>query len=50
LFPGGEAQEDEDLLDTTVREKNNTFPNDVKLQKKIIGKCRKMAAGGHAIR
>lgn len=31
------------MLDTTVQEKNITFPTDVKLQKKIIEKCRKIA-------
>lgn len=44
LFPRKEVQEDEVLLDTTVQEKNITFPTDVKLQKKIIEKCRKIAA------
>jgi IS5 family transposase len=43
LFPRKEVQEDEILLDTTVQEKNITFPTDVKLQKKIIEKCRKIA-------
>jgi len=43
LFPSKEVQEDEVLLDTTVQEKNIIFPTDVKLQKKIIGKCRKKA-------
>jgi len=43
LFPRKEVQEDEILLDTTVQEKNITFPSDVKLQRKIIGKCRKIA-------
>jgi IS5 family transposase len=43
LFPRKEIQEDEVLIDTTVQEKNITFPTDVKLQKKIIGKCRKIA-------
>jgi IS5 family transposase len=43
LFPSKEIQEDEVLIDTTVQEKNITFPTDVKLQKKIIGKCRKIA-------
>ena len=44
LFPKKEIQEDEVLLDTTVQEKNITYPTDVKLQKKIIEKCRKIAA------
>jgi transposase, IS5 family len=43
LFPRKEAQEDEVLIDTTVQEKNITYPTDVKLQKKVIEKCRKMA-------
>jgi len=43
LFPKKEFQEDEVLIDTTVQEKNITFPTDVKLQKKIIEKCRKIA-------
>jgi IS5 family transposase len=43
LFPKKEIQEKEVLLDTTVQEKNITFPTDVKLQKKIIEKCRKIA-------
>ncbi len=43
LFPRKEAQEKEVLIDTTVQEKNITYPTDVKLQKKIIEKCRKIA-------
>ena len=43
LFPRKEVQENEVLIDTTVQEKNITFPTDVKLQKKIIEKCRKIA-------
>ena len=43
LFSKKEIQEKEVLLDTTVQEKNITFPTDVKLQKKIIEKCRKIA-------
>jgi transposase, IS5 family len=43
LFPRKEFQEDEVLIDTTVQEKNITYPTDVKLQKKIIEKCRKIA-------
>ena len=31
------------VLDTTVQEKNITFPTDVKLRKKIIESCQKMA-------
>lgn len=44
LFPRKEVQEKEVLIDTTVQEKNITFPTDVKLQKKIIEKCRKIAS------
>ena len=43
LFPMKEVQEKEVLIDTTVQEKNITYPTDVKLQKKIIEKCRKIA-------
>ena len=31
------------MIDTTVQEKNITYPTDVKLQKKLIEKCRKIA-------
>ena len=41
LFEKKEIEEKEVLLDTTVQEKNITFPTDTKLQKKIIEKCRK---------
>ena len=44
LFPRKEIQEKEVLIDTTVQEKNITYPTDVKLQKKIIEKCRKIAS------
>lgn len=43
LFPRKEVQEKGVLIDTTVQEKNITYPTDVKLQKKIIEKCRKIA-------
>ena len=43
LFESKEVQEKEVLIDTTVQEKNITFPTDAKLQKKIIEKCRKIA-------
>lgn len=43
LFPRKEYQEKEVLVDTTVQEKNITYPTDAKLQKKIIEKCRKIA-------
>ncbi len=40
---GNEATENEVLVDTTVQEKNITFPTDTKLQKKIIDKVVKIA-------
>jgi IS5 family transposase len=43
LMYGKEAIEDESLVDTTVQEKNITFPTDTKLQKRIIDKVVKMA-------
>jgi transposase, IS5 family len=43
LFPKKEIHEKEVLIDTTVQEKNITYPTDVKLQKKIIENCRKIA-------
>lgn len=43
LFPKKEVQEKEVLIDTTVQEKNITYPTDPKLQKKIIEKCRNIA-------
>jgi IS5 family transposase len=43
LFPKKEIQEKEVLIDTTVQEKNITYPTDVKLLKKITEKCRKIA-------
>ena len=43
LFGAKAVQEKEVLIDTTVQEKNITFPTDVKLQKRIIEKCRKIA-------
>lgn len=45
LFSKKEVQEKEVLIDTTVQEKNITYPTDVKLQKKIIEKCRKIGKG-----
>ncbi len=44
LFEKREREEKEVLIDTTVQEKNITFPTDTKLQKKIIEKCRKIAS------
>ena len=43
LLFGKEAQEKEVLIDTTVQEKNITFPTDTKLQKRIIDKVVKIA-------
>lgn len=43
LLFGKEAIENEVLIDTTVQEKNITFPTDTKLQKKIINKVVKIA-------
>ena len=43
LFSKKEIQEKRVLVDTTVQEKNITYPTDPKLQKKIIEKCRKIA-------
>jgi len=48
----GKDSEDKDVsVDTTVQEKNITFPTDDKLHKKIIKRCRKIAAAeGLALR
>lgn len=43
LFPKREVKEKEVLIDSTVQEKNITYPTDVKLQKKTIEKCRQIA-------
>lgn len=40
---GEEAKEAEVTVDTTVQEKNITFPTDLKLLSKIIKKCREIA-------
>ena len=40
---GDKAQETEVTVDTTVQEKNITFPTDVKLLTKVIRGCRKIA-------
>lgn len=40
---GKEGKSTEVILDTTAQEKNITFPTDVKLSKKIIEKCTKIA-------
>ncbi len=44
LFERKEIEENVVLIDSTVQEKNITFPTDTKLQKKIIEKCRAIAA------
>ncbi|MFT6883337.1 MAG: IS5 family transposase [Marinoscillum sp.] len=44
LFKGA-STEKEVLIDTTVQEKNITYPTDTTLAKKIIEKCRKLASG-----
>ena len=43
LFEKKEVQEKQVLVDTTVQEKNITYPTDPKLQKRIIEKCRTIA-------
>ena len=43
LFEKREVEEKEVLIDTTVQEKNITFPTDTKLHKKIIEGCWKIA-------
>lgn len=40
---GKDSEEEEAVTDTTVQEKNITFPTDSKLHKKIIAKCKKIA-------
>lgn len=40
---GKDGKEDEGTTDTTVQEKNITFPTDSKLHKKIIDKCKDVA-------
>jgi len=40
---GRDGREDEGTVDTTVQEKNITYPTDAKLHKKIINKCVKIA-------
>lgn len=41
---GDDAQDDDVIVDTTVQEKNITYPTDSKLHKKIIKKCWAIAA------
>ena len=43
LFEKKEIQEKQVLVDSTVQEKNITYPTDTKLQKKIVEKCREIA-------
>ena len=43
LFSKKEINEKQVLIDSTVQEKNITFPTDTKLQKRIIEKCRVIA-------
>lgn len=43
LFDKKEVEEKNVLVDSTVQEKNITYPTDTKLQKKIIEKCRAIA-------
>ena len=43
LFEKREIQEKQVLVDSTVQEKNITYPTDTKLQKKIVEKCREIA-------
>jgi IS5 family transposase len=40
---GKASEEREVIADTTVQEKNITYPTDAKLHRKIIDKCKKMA-------
>lgn len=41
---GEQALEREVVIDTTVQEKNITFPSDTRLRVKVIGRCWKPAA------
>jgi IS5 family transposase len=43
LLHGGQALEREVVIDTTVQEKNITFPTDTKLRVKVMGRCWKLA-------
>jgi len=40
---GDDSKEGDVIADTTVQEKNITYPTDAKLHRKIINKCKKMA-------
>ena len=44
ILHGEEALEKEVVIDTTVQEKNITFPTDTKLRMKVMGRCWKLAA------
>ena len=44
ILHGQEALEKEVVIDTTVQEKNITFPTDTKLRMKVMGRCWKLAA------
>lgn len=44
---GKDGKEDDATTDTTVQEKNITFPTDSKLHKKIIDKCKDIAEKEH---
>ena len=46
---GDNAREKEVVVDTTVQEKNITYPTDSKLARKIIGRCWKLA-DGHGVK
>ena len=41
---GAQALEQEVVIDTTVQEKNITFPTDTKLRLKVIDRCRELAS------
>ena len=40
---GKDGKEDKVIVDTTVQEKNITFPTDARLHKKIITKCKSIS-------
>lgn len=44
MLHGKQALEREVVIDTTVQEKNITFPTDTKLRVKVMGRCLRMAA------
>ncbi len=47
LQPGEDYRSKDVIVDTTVQEKNITFPTDAKLYRKIIHRCRKIAKQEH---